>query len=84
MKMEHIELVFESVERFEKASLTLADFLERLGKALESASVREAKAIGEIARKLEYAIFEGADEDVASILRKMKVIFLAQLKSNAN
>lgn len=84
MKMEHVELVWESLEDFEKAGLTFGDLLERFGKALESASICEAKTIGEAARNLEFAIVEGSDHEVVEILEKMKVSFLFHLKGNTH
>ena len=86
MKMEHVELVWESLAQFEKERLTFGDFLEHLGKAIESADVTEARLIGEAARELDFALVTdpGANRKVAQIISRMKHDLLSQLKSTAN
>ena len=86
MKMEHVELVWESLAQFERERLTFGDFLEHLGKSLESADITEAKIIGEAARELDFALAtnRGAKRTVTQIIGKMKSRLMSQLKATAN
>lgn len=56
MKIEHIEMVWESIAQFQKSSINFWDFLDRLGKSLESANLEEAKIIGEASRELDFVL----------------------------
>lgn len=56
MKIEHIEMVWASIAQFQKSSINFWDFLDRLGESLESASLEEAKIIGEASRELDYVL----------------------------
>ncbi|MDN5278866.1 MAG: hypothetical protein PWR01_2831 [Clostridiales bacterium] len=81
MKKEHIDLVWNSLEDFDKANITFGDFLEHLGKAMESASVSEAKTIGEVTRDLEFAIVSGSSKEVKRIMKDVKNQIRANLRS---
>ncbi|MBU1105833.1 MAG: hypothetical protein KKB51_04110 [Candidatus Riflebacteria bacterium] len=86
MKMEHIELVWESLAQFERERLTFGDFLEHLGKSLESADIMEAKIIGEAARELDFALATNpnAKIKVTQVIGKMKSRLMSRLKATAN
>lgn len=79
MKKEHIDLVWESLENFDRANISFGDFLEHLGRALESASVSEAKLIGEATRNLEFALVSGSNNEVQRIMRSLKGKIVSQL-----
>lgn len=79
MKKEHIDLVWESLENFDRANISFGDFLEHLGKALESADVSEAKVIGEATRNLEFALVSGSNTEVQRILKNLKTKIINQL-----
>lgn len=79
MKKEHIDLVWESLENFDRANISFGDFLEHLGRALESASVSEAKIIGEATRSLEFALVSGSNEEVRRIMKSLKAKVVSQL-----
>lgn len=79
MKKEHIDLVWESLENFDRANISFGDFLEHLGRALESASVSEAKLIGEATRSLEFALVSGSNNEVQRIMRSLKGKIVSQL-----
>lgn len=86
MKMEHVELVWESLAQFEKDNLTFGDFIDRLGKSLETATLKEAKLIGEATRELDFSLsaYPGENEKVMVIISKLKSGLISQLKSTAN
>ena len=86
MKMEHIELVWESLAQFEKEKLSFGDFLEHLGKSLETASIKEAKIIGEATRELDFAMATSPDakRKTSQIVEKMKSRLMNQIKATAN
>ena len=50
----------------------ISEFLEKIGRSLESANLREARFIGDIARNLEMAMFSGTYEDIEMILDHTK------------
>ncbi|MFZ5950354.1 MAG: hypothetical protein ACOYXC_06595 [Candidatus Rifleibacteriota bacterium] len=79
MKKEHIDLVWESLEDFDRANISFGDFLEHLGRALESASIPEAKIIGEATRNLEFALVSGSSNEVRRIMKSLKAKVVAQL-----
>lgn len=83
MKMDHVELLWESLSQFEKNNLTFADFLDRLGKSLETATVAEAKLIGETTRELDFALTKSASRTgkVRKIISRLKANLVSQLKS---
>jgi len=85
MKMDHIELLWESLSQFEKDKLTFADFLDRLGKSLETATVVEAKLIGETTRELDFALTKSASRTgkVRKIISRLKTNLVTQLKAKA-
>ncbi|PKL43389.1 MAG: hypothetical protein CVV41_10035 [Candidatus Riflebacteria bacterium HGW-Riflebacteria-1] len=72
MKKEHLEIVWDSCSELEKSTITFGEFLEKLGRSLESADMREARFIGEIARNLELAMFSGTYDDIEKILDHTK------------
>lgn len=72
MKKEHLEIVWDSCSELEKSTISFGEFLEKLGRSLESASLREARFIGDIARSLELAMFSGTNDDVDKILDHTK------------
>ncbi|GAB4272570.1 MAG: hypothetical protein Kow0029_11310 [Candidatus Rifleibacteriota bacterium] len=72
MKKEHIDLVWESLNDFEKSNITFSLFLEKLGKALESADVAEAKMIGEATRNIEFALVSGSTQEVRKLMNELK------------
>jgi hypothetical protein len=80
MKKEHINLVWQSLENFERANITFNDFLEQLGLALESASVAEGMLIGEATRNLEYALVNGSDQDVKRVMENLRTNVLKELQ----
>ena len=72
MKKEHLEIVWDSCSELEKSTISFGEFLEKIGRTLESANLREARFIGEIARNLELAMFSGTYEDIEKILDHTK------------
>ncbi len=80
MKKEHIDLVWESLENFDRANISFGDFLEHLGRALESATVSEAKIIGEATRNLEFALVSGSSKEVQRIMKTLKAKVASQLQ----
>jgi hypothetical protein len=72
MKKEHLEIVWDSCSELEKSTISFGEFLEKLGKTLESADLREARFIGEIARNLEMALFSGTFDEIERILEHTK------------
>ena len=72
MKKEHLEIVWDSCSELEKSTISFGEFLEKIGRSLESADLREARFIGEIARNLELAMFSGTYEDIEKILDHTK------------
>ncbi|NLF97008.1 MAG: hypothetical protein GX569_09740 [Candidatus Riflebacteria bacterium] len=72
MKKEHLEIVWDSCSELEKSTISFGEFLEKIGRTLESADLREARFIGEIARNLELAMFSGTYEDIEKILDHTK------------
>ncbi|HAE40341.1 MAG TPA: hypothetical protein DCG57_17160 [Candidatus Riflebacteria bacterium] len=72
MKKEHLEIVWDSCSELEKSTITFGEFLEKLGRSLESADMREARFIGQIARNLELAMFSGTYDDIEKILDHTK------------
>jgi len=72
MKKEHLEIVWDSYSELEKSTISFGEFLEKIGRTLESANLREARFIGEIARNLELAMFSGTYEDIEKILDHTK------------
>lgn len=85
MKLDHIELLWESLSQFEKEKLTFADFLDRLGKSLETATVAEAKLIGETTRELDFVLTKSASRTgkVRKIISRLKSNLVTQLKAKA-
>jgi 6,7-dimethyl-8-ribityllumazine synthase len=81
MKKEHLDMVWDSCSEFERANITFSEFLEKLGKALESANVHEAKFIGEITRSLEFAMVSGSYEEMRKILEGTKKKVAVQIRS---
>lgn len=84
MKKEHLDVVWDSCSEFEKANITFTEFLEKLGKALESASLVEAKEIGEMTRNLEYAMVSGSYEEMKKILDGTKRQIARQIRTVEN
>ncbi len=82
MKKEHINMVWQSLENFERANITFNDFLEQLGLALESASVAEGMLIGEATRNLEYALVNGSDQDVKKVMESLRTKVLKELQGS--
>ena len=72
MKKEHLEIVWDSCSELEKSTISFGEFLEKIGRSLESANLREARFIGDIARNLEMAMFSGTYEDIEMILDHTK------------
>ena len=72
MKKEHLEIVWDSCSELEKSTISFGEFLEKLGQTLESADIREARFIGEIARNLEMALFSGTFDEIERILEHTK------------
>lgn len=72
MKKEHLEIVWDSCSELEKSTISFGEFLEKLGRSLESASLRESRFIGEVARDLELAMFSGTYEEIEKILDHTK------------
>jgi len=81
MKKEHLDVVWDSCSEFEKANITFTEFLEKLGKALESASILEAKQIGEMTRNLEFAMVSGSYDEMKKILDSTKRHVARQIRS---
>jgi hypothetical protein len=86
MKIAHVELVWETLSQFERNELAFDHFLNKLGEALETASVAEAKLIGEMSRELDFALSNTPErtEEIGQIIRKLKLNLIAYLKSAAN
>jgi hypothetical protein len=86
MKMEHIEMVWASIAQFQNTKLTFGDFLEHLGKSLESATVHEARIIGEAARELDFVIAKEPHktDKVEGIINELRSKLLSQLKISAH
>lgn len=68
MKKEHLDIVWDSCTEFEKANISFGEFLDKLGRAIESADTTEAKFIGEMTRNLEFAMVSGSYEEMKKIL----------------
>ena len=86
MKIEHIEMVWESIAQFQKSSINFWDFLDRLGKSLESASLEEAKIIGEASRELDYVLTAEPwhKRKIERITGNLRNKLLVQLKSSSH
>ena len=84
MKKEHIDLVWNSLNDFEKSNMTFGDFLDRLGIALESASLVEAKLIGETARNLEFIINSGEKSKTHNLIQTLRQGLSSQNPLKAN
>ncbi len=82
MKKEHLDIVWDSCSEFEKANITFGEFLEKLGRAMESASVVEAKYIGEMTRALEFAMVSGSYDEMKKILDGTKKKIATQIRSD--
>lgn len=80
MKKEHLDIVWDSCTEFERSEITFTEFLEKLGRALESASTLEAKTIGEMTREVQVAMLSGSFHEMRDILGqvKRKVAFQAR------
>ena len=72
MKKEHLDMVWDSCSELEKSTISFGEFLEKLGRSLESANLREARFLGELARNLELAMFSGTFDDIEKILDHTK------------
>ncbi|MDD2998133.1 MAG: hypothetical protein EOM80_10665 [Erysipelotrichia bacterium] len=72
MKKEHLDIVWESCSEFERSNISFNEFLEKLGKAMESASTPEARTIGALARNLEHAVSSGSFGEIQLLLKDMK------------
>lgn len=85
MKIDHVELLWASLSQFEKNNLTFGDFLDRLGKSLETATVAEAKLIGETTRELDFALTKcpARTGNVRKIISRFKSNLVSQFKSTA-
>ncbi|MGM0598970.1 MAG: hypothetical protein ACQETH_04030 [Candidatus Rifleibacteriota bacterium] len=84
MKKEHIDLVWNSLNDFEKANMSFSDFLDRLGIALESASLPEAKLIGETARNLEFIMNSGQKAQTHQLIETLRSGLSSQNPIKAN
>jgi len=81
MKKEHLDVVWDSCSEFEKANITFSEFIEKLGRALESANLHEAKLIGEMTRNLEFAMVSGSYEEMKKILEATKRQIARQIRN---
>lgn len=81
MKQEHIKLVWESLEDFDKANITFGVFLDHLGKAMESATLLEAKMIGEAIRNIDFAMISGSNNDLKRVITTMKSDFVPKFRT---
>ncbi len=74
VKMDQFELIWESLSQFEKENITFDDFLDRMGKSLENATITEAKLIGEATRELDFALTQYPSETgrVRNIMSRLK------------
>lgn len=86
MKIEHIEMVWESIAQFQASSINFGDFLEKLGKSLESASIEEAKIIGETSRELDFILVAEPwhKKKIERLTGDLRSRLLAQLKATAH
>lgn len=86
MKNEHIEMVWESIAKFQVGSINFWDFLDKLGKSLESASVEESKIIGEASRELDFVLATEPwrKRKIERITGSLRNNLLKQLKLNSH
>ncbi len=86
MKIEHIEMVWESIAQFQASNINFGDFLEKLGRSLESANLQEAKIIGETSRELDFVIAAEPwhRKKIERITGNLRNRLLAQLKQSSN
>lgn len=86
MKIEHIEMVWESIAQFQVSNLNFGDFLDRLGKSLESASLEEAKIIGEASRELDFVLAAEPwhKRKIERITGQLRSRLLTQLKQTSH
>lgn len=82
MKKEHLAIVWDSCSEFEKANISFGEFLEKLGRAMESASSSEAGAIRELVRNLEFSLVSGSPDDISYLLDFMKRQVEAKIRSD--
>lgn len=82
MKKKHVDLVWESLENFDRANISFGQFLEQLGQALESANTAEAKVLGEAARNLEFALVSGSNLEIRKILNGLRHKVFSRLQPN--
>ncbi len=72
MKKEHLDIVWDSCSELEKANISFGEFLEKLGKAMESANLGETQLIREMANNLEVALMSGSSEEIMKLLDILK------------
>ncbi len=72
MKKEHLDIVWDSCSELEKANITFGEFLEKLGRATESANIGEMQLLCEMTRNLEIALMSGSSEEIMNILGILK------------
>lgn len=72
MKKEHLDIVWDSCSELEKANITFGEFLEKLGRAMESATMGEMQLVSEIARNLEVALVSGSSDEILKIIDILK------------
>lgn len=82
MKKEHLDIVWDSCSEFAKANISFGDFLEKLGLAMESASLPESRDIGKLARDIDFALDSGAPDEVIRLVDGMKKQVAAQIRPN--
>lgn len=72
MKKEHLDIVWDSCSELERANITFGEFLEKLGRAMESATVGEMQLISEMSRNLELALVSGSSDEILKLLDILK------------
>ncbi|MDD3146768.1 MAG: hypothetical protein PHD82_05655 [Candidatus Riflebacteria bacterium] len=82
MKKEHLDIVWDSCSELEKANISFGEFLDKLGRAMESATTGEMQLVSEIARNLEVALVSGSSDEIISIIDVLKRQVAVKIRSD--
>ncbi len=72
MNKEHLDIVWDSCSELEKANISFGEFLEKIGRAMESASGSEVELVKKMACNLEVALMSGSSDEILKILDILK------------
>ncbi len=82
MDKDHLAIIWDSCSELERANISFGQFLEKLGRAMESANCGETQLIHEMARNLEIALMSGSTEEMISLLDVLKNQVAVKIRSS--